>query len=358
MSTSSLIAWWVAALSLTGAMVAPAKAAEGRASAASAAPNSELTLGGPLLGYALSANLAAVEPFLGLPGAAFAGEPIVLPSPMRDLAVSSQRAFALGVRESSGQALLYRLHPLVPSPVGVRVSPQERAWNQVALSPTGSSAVLHGAGVAAILRGLPAAPELLRSVVFSSDEAVGKLAVRDDGGELLVAGREGPGRGRVVSYVGAAPPREVYTGGDDLHIRFEPRGSRALVTDRRRGEVWLLDGSKQARRLIPDSSQTQGGRSPLEAAFAADMIVVIHADGQIVITREGRAVGRELDCRCRPSGLAQLKEPDLFLVSRGRGAATVVRVDLSNPVVLLVARDQSLSEHSRPPIPLRARIRR
>lgn len=359
MPQSYLIVWCAAALSLSGVALAPAAGAEAEESSGGAARNSGLTLAGPLLGYARAASLSAIEPLLGLPGAAFAGEPIVLPSRMRDLAVSSQRDFALGVRESSRQALLYRLHPLASKPVGVRVSPEESAWHSVALSPTGSSAVLFGgeAGAAALLRGLPSAPELLRSIVLPSKDLIGKPAVRDDAGELLAAVRGGPGRGQVVSYRGAAPPREIYAGGDDLHIRFEPRGSRALVTDRRRGEVWLLSGSGQIRK-VADSAQSQGGHPPLEAAFSGDAIVVIYSDGRVVIERVSRSGRQELQCRCRPSGLTALREPDLFQVSDGPGAAAVVRVDLTNPLLFLVAREQSPAEQASPPVPLRARIRR
>jgi hypothetical protein len=243
--------------------------------------------------------------------------------------------------------------------VGVRVSPEGSAWGRVAISPTGSSAVLYGgaAGGAAILRGLPAAPELLRSIALPAAELIGKPAVRDDGALLLAAVREGPAIGKVLSFLGAGPPQEVYAGGDDLHIRFEPRGGRALVTDRRRGEVWLLEAAGQIRRKIADSTQSRGGHSLLEAAFSGDAIVVIDSGGRIVVQREGRSGSQELDCGCRPNGLIALREPDLFQVSDGPGAATVVRVDPMHPLVFLVARKQSLSEHARPPIPLRARIR-
>lgn len=359
-SGPSLIVWLFAALSLAGAMGAPAKGAEAEASSENAAPDSQLTLAGALLGYARSPGSSMVEPLLGVPGAAFAGAPIVLPATMRDLAVSSQRAFALGVRESSGQALLYRLNPLVRSPVGVRVSPEGTAWSRVAMSPTGSCAVLYGgdAGTGAVLRGLPAAPELLRSVVFPSAELTGRPALRDDGGELLVAVRAGPWSGRVLSYIGAAPPREAYVGSDDLHIRFEPRGGRALVTDRRLGEVWLLDGSARTRQLILNASQTPAGPALLEAAFAGDAIVLIYSDGRLVVERDSQTGRQELDCKCRPSGLVALREPELLQVSDGPGAATVVRVDLRGSLVFLVAREQQRIDPSRRAIPLRARIRR
>jgi hypothetical protein len=146
--------------------------------------NSDL-LGGPLLGYALRADLSGIHPLHGFPGASFPGPALTLSQAVGTPAVSSVASLALAAGERPGELLLYGLRSdsasarLLPSVLTVNTQP-----DQIVFSPLGQSALLYDRGRRQIevLAALQRRPLSLYTASLAGIQGMlTALAISDDG---------------------------------------------------------------------------------------------------------------------------------------------------------------------------------
>lgn len=261
-----------------------------------------LLIEGPTSGFAFDETSGAIRPILGLPGAAYLGDPLITGAAWASIAPGG--SLALVFRDG----VLYRvdgLARLAPSwsAVGnVEIVPDRAAW-----SDDGAVAVIYSAasGRAQVIRN--AGAQVAAGEVFELGEVAalavdreGRIVASTPGGVCLIAGE-----GNQMLLPGVRAAALVVTG-DSLYVAAS-------------GEVWqVADYAAQAKPQIVVAAP-----DPVGVALSRDGKRLFIADraGRAVLVYDlaSRAPVAELVVDFEPVTLARLSGADLWLLRASAG---------------------------------------
>jgi hypothetical protein len=226
----------------------------------------------PVLGFVTSAEQGELRLLLGIPGASAVGEPLAIPTGLRNLFFAPNQSYALLAPLSGG---FLGLMTFQGAQGGTAVSicgaiPQP---DIVAFSPGASTAALYSKaeGRLQVITGLPDSPQLARMVPESDlPDEVRYLAVADDGVTLL----EGTVHNAVYVLPQLGLPRLLYTAGDLQGMAFVPRTNDLLAFDRAAGTAFLLQDVERASAyvLLADGLSGLDGNVFLQTSRAGAVI--------------------------------------------------------------------------------------
>jgi len=161
-------------------------------SVAALSAQSELLVG-PALGFSPNADGTAVWPIIGIPGASLLGRRLVLGVEISRAEVSPRQDYLVAIRTEDGQPVISRLSAGTAAPVAIEGT--RRGETVFAISPSGPALGMFNQDlkILQVLRGFPAAPELVFE--FDASNIAGRvtaLAVSDDAAlALLGVSRDG-----------------------------------------------------------------------------------------------------------------------------------------------------------------------
>jgi len=297
------------------------------AGSAAAQMNSS-TITQPVLGLAVDAQAQTVRVLTGIPAASRVGGSMDTGTPLGAVSISSERAYALAVEESTGAAV-------VVSESGRHVLPGVRAGAlQTAVSPRGTAAALYfgDSGKALILTGLPDAAQILREITLDGPPTV--LAVSDDGASLAAVVPAGTDA-TVFFYSPAGPGQVLLHGARFSSLEFVP-GSAALLTSTETA-VYLYQSS-QGLQLLAD--QRDGIADVVGTAASGDgaRVFIAMRSGQVAVRNLATGTQTLLSCSCEPAGMWRLRGKAVFRLNElGAGPVWLVDGGATEPRILFIA---------------------
>ncbi len=269
---------------------------------------------GPVLGYVFDSQMGGVRPILGVPGASHFGEPIGLGIDTSRSAVSSVRGYVLGVSGETGRVSLFR-DPGSAAP-GVAVEGAAPAPDRIVLSPTGAAAALvyRDRNAIQVLAGLPESPALRGEVsLFGLPEPLSAMAVSDDGGSVLVAGRGRDGRDSLVLLSPGADPRTLGSAGRVAAAVFFAGKSDVIFADSAAQAVYQVRDARGAAEFVLIAD---GIADALALETTEDNRTVLVAGAKTITALDPQGGTRGVSrCDCVVAGLERLKGDSVFRVT-------------------------------------------
>jgi hypothetical protein len=282
---------------------------------------STATVGGPVTGFVFDAQLGAIRPMLGIPGAAYLGAAVA--SQLDSASVSPDGSAALAVQ--AGRLLLYTglgtQAPAVAPVAGAIAGIDHFAW----AAAGGAAAVFSSmAGQAQILTGLgqsPAAgapidlsaiPGQVASLAFDGQRILIGVASADSGGIYLAAAQS-----PVQRIAPAVSPSAIVLAGADLYF-----------ADNQSQQIWQVKtyATSPAAVLFANDS---GIASPCGMQVSADgrRLYVANADNRKLAVYDiaSRSLLQSLDLDFTPARLDRFGESSVYLLNdTGKGPLYVL----------------------------------
>jgi hypothetical protein len=287
---------------------------------------------GPSVGYLFDSSVKGVRQIRGIPGASLMSDPLDLGISVAGVEVAPRGDSAMAVA-ADGSVHLFRLKDGAAAEIAVKGLPAGPV--SVVYSPSGTAAVLVGAGGIQALSGLPDSAALVNlpgaPAVTVSEAASARpgrtsaVAVSDDGNYLLI------GRGRSITLTGPTGEGRVLA---DAHgvaaLAFAPGGHDAAIVTGGILSVFQDVTGASTRQDFPNAA------APAGLAFSADGAKVLMA-GPRAVTVQDRSTGEqklaECDCQIKeltPMGsMFRLNEP-------GSGPLWLLDASADTPKLLFV----------------------
>lgn len=273
-----------------------------------------LQIEGPISGFALDEASGSLRPIVGLPGAAYLGDPLI--AGLTWASVAPGGASALVVRDG----VLYRVDGLA------RLAPAWTAIENVALVPD-RAAWSDDASMAMIYSAATGRAQLIRNaglqIVAAEPVQIGQVA-------SLAVDREG----RIIA--GASEGVQLWNGGHAAMLLPGVRAAALTVAGANLyvaagGEIWLVeDYAVQPKPLVVAAAP-----DPVGLALSRDGRRLFIADraGRSVLVYDlaNRALLAELGLDFEPVTLARLSGPDLWLLRMGVGPSEPLFVLKTEP---------------------------
>ncbi|MBI3665930.1 MAG: hypothetical protein HY236_06850 [Acidobacteria bacterium] len=270
---------------------------------------------GPALGYGFDENLGALRPILGIPGASVLGGKLDVGVGFSVAEVSPRQDYALGIASGSKELLIVDL--AAGRAVARSLSGVAPGADRVFLSSTGAAASLYyrNRRSAAIITGLPGAPQLSGDFDLSAlPPLITAMAVSDDGRLLLAGVSEGAAAALFALRPGNSP-RYVAAAGNVTSICFLENAHDALIADSRDHEILLLREVGEAWERVLLAGPKDGISSPVAVSASSDgrRVFAVNAGSGVIaaLSLAGGAVAL-IPCRCSPSGLHRLNGNAVF----------------------------------------------
>lgn len=214
----------------------------------------------PILGYALDVAQGRFRYIAGIPGAAAIGPLIGSPMQFQKAWIAPGEGFALAepVGAASPGLVLCQFQSAslsVEKMPSIRQSP-----DLVVFSPIGGSAALYFAATKNVVKitGLPLAPKISSPVDLSMfPMELTSLAVSEDGG-ILLFGFSGNATGVVYSSSAASPFRQAAVADHATALTFIGAGNNALLADRDRSQIVLLENITGNVLALPLAGEAEG----------------------------------------------------------------------------------------------------
>jgi hypothetical protein len=278
---------------------------------------------GPVTGFIFDTQSRAVRPMLGIPGAAYLGNGVMIGLDAASVAPDGSAALAV---ERGGKLVLYtglrNAHPAALAVAGAIASPDQFAW-----APNGSAGAIYSsrAGQGQVLTGLGQSPVAAAPIDLSS--LPGQVTVLAfDGQRLIVA-------------VASADAGGIYLASASSGIqRIAPAVSPSAMA-LAGSSLFFSDSQSQQIFQVQDYAGTPGA-----VVFANDSGInspaglQVSADGQrLFVANSGsrklavydipsRAPIESLDLTFTPTRLDRFGDPSVFLLNAsGQGPLYVVR---------------------------------
>ncbi|HLH40156.1 MAG TPA: hypothetical protein VKX39_13485 [Bryobacteraceae bacterium] len=269
----------------------------------------------PLVGWL--PETGAIRPIIGLPGAAFLGDPLRVGQALANAAVSPKQDYILATSAETRQVL--RIAPNGSSAaLDVPLNP-----DQIVISPGGSSAAIFYSetGAVEILSGLPDAPAARAVAVNFSPRA---LAVSDDGQWIAAASPDG-----VFAWDANGGSRLVYSGNDAAAVAFSAQSSSLLIATPEQLLLISDPGGATGASVL-----AQGNFAPAGLSASPDRIVLANKNGTLYSIDSGGTAA--FDCQCRPGGVFALGH-DVFRLTTA-SAGPVMLFDAAAGAIFAVPR--------------------
>jgi hypothetical protein len=301
------------------------------------AASQDASLVTPALGFVFDANLGAIRPIRGIPGAALLGDPIDAGFPVASATISPAQDLAIA---AAGADTPLRLIQFQGGGSSVRLlDGAMTAPDRTIFSPAGRTALLYqSTGRLQILTGLPGNP-LARDLDISALNAnPAAMAVSDDGAFVVLAGGnqgENPGTSHrdagpiwLLTVDGAAS--QLALSGSTAAISFR-RDSHDLLAVAAGGDVYLVrnPANPDYRMVYAGDSQTSG---PVGVQFSWDGARAFTANTAGMLSVIDLITGRldSISCGCRAAALEPLAFRNIFRLTPA-SKSPVMLLDASSP---------------------------
>src|SRR5436190_9042251 len=302
-------------------------------------------IGGYTLGFVFDGRSSGLRPLVGIPGAAVLGAKLETGVAIRQAYLSPRQNYAVALTEN-GTVLVSMSSTAAPAiaPLGLDAS----AEGVVALSPDGSAGAFYNVSdaVIRIVTGLPAAPNVVRSVpVAAISGAIRLLAISNDAAQLVAA----------VDTTGANTLTQIDADGNGRTLANSTHISALqFIGDSK--DVLVADDADDTISVVQDVSASAVWR-PLAGAgegVAGPVSVDVSLDGKLVIVANGRARNifvfdpngsqrATYACPCTPAELGRLNGNSVFLLTdvSGTGPLWIFDGDSATPRVVFVPPGES-----------------
>lgn len=309
----------------------PAAVALAQTSASAVASDSALKV--PLLGYLVSTSPVTVRPVAGAPGAVVLGGAIPLPAGITAISAAPGQAFAVVEQAGASQSGVLTLS----LEGGGDVAPIANSFphsDRVAFSPSGSAAVLYSAaaGRAQVITGLPASPQLARTVDLSAAGPTGSvtsLAISDDA-QMILAGVSDDAQGAIWNFTADQSAQQITAAGVPTALRFFSGRKDAVAVDRGWRQVLMLPAGAAARIL---ASANDGIGAPSD--------VEISTDQQTIWVADGSAIDHTPLARRKSAHAPGQAAGRMFRIDAGSGAVTSMDSSVAAATLIRLAGDSA-----------------
>lgn len=267
------------------------------------------------------------------------GGAISVPAGITNISASPGQAFAIVEQAGGAQSGVMTLS--LDGVGDVRAIANSFAHSdRIAFSPSGLTAVLYNAGArrAQVITGLPASPQLNRTVDLSTVAGgeVSSIAVSDDGLSVLAGVSDGA-QGAIWNFPSGQSAQQVTRAGIPSALRFFSGKQDAVAVDRGWRQVLLLPSGSAARML---AGAADGIGAPMDIEVSTDQQSIWVADGgaadstPLARRKSGRASGQ-------PTGRMfhiDVASGAVTSMDSSVDAATLIRL-AGDSAFLLVSRD-------------------
>jgi WD40 repeat protein len=147
---------------------------------------------GPTLGFAVDNRGTSIRPILGIPGASLLGDRLALDMSVRNITISPNHDFAIGVRTEDSQVVFIDLRSSTAS-VG-EISGVHSSGNLIDVSPAGKAIAVYDyrSKMVQVIGNLPDAPALVSELDATTVSGrVTQVAISDDATLALVRAVDG-----------------------------------------------------------------------------------------------------------------------------------------------------------------------
>ncbi len=281
----------------------------------------------PRLGYVWDSAAQTLRAVEGIPGAAFLGDPLDLGGQYSQVAVSQKLDYALALSSESHNPVVLQIG--ADGMVSRAIPDALAAVDRIALSPTGTSALLYAAGkqVLQVITGLPAAPVVAKTF---TGIAAGPMAVSDDGSLVLLA--VGDALNPVFLAGDSDTPLSLPVSGPVSALALRPNAHGALIASS--GSVTLVSGIDSDARY---EVLQEDSRPVLAVSFSSDgaRSIAVYADGTVSTRTLATAESSVATCPCTPDGLQPLAGRSVFALKQGGPGPLFLYDGLQNRVVFV-----------------------
>jgi hypothetical protein len=276
----------------------------------------QATLSGPISGYVFDNATRSVRAIMGLPGAAYLGDPLLAGLEWASVAPSGEVALALkdgkwyAIRGLAAWAHWTELEGSFPAP-------DRTAWSQ----DGNTAAVSTGAGGGLrFFRNLLGGPEAVSGADLPGP--VTALAL-EASGECAVAAVKAEAEGGVYLACPGATARLLAAVGDPAALVLA-RGGRDLFVADRTGRILEIQDFREAARVMPFAEMPGSGWDPVGLAVSADQrfLWVAHRSERRLdsFDLDSRALAGQIGVEGEPVMLEPLAVKSVFLL-RSVGSA-------------------------------------
>ena len=291
----------------------------------------EATLSGPISGFVFDSGSRSVRAIMGLPGAAYLGDPLL--ADLEWASVAPNGAVALAVKDGRWYAVRGLAAGANWTELGSSLpAPEKAAW-----SPDASAAVVASGGGLRFFRNLPEGP--VASATAELPGPVTALAL-EASGECAVVTVKAEAAGGVYLACPDTPAR-LLAAGDPSALALA-RGGRDLFVADRSGRILEIQDFRDAARVMPFAEMPGPGWDPVGLAVSPDQryLWVAHGSEKRVdgFELESRALTGQLGVEGEPSMLEPLAIKSVFLLrSTGRAGEPLLVLEAGGqPAVYFV----------------------
>jgi hypothetical protein len=295
-------------------------------------PYSLTSISGPMLGMVFDHAREGFRLISGLPGASSLGDVLDLGMAISRAWTSPLQDYALVEIKDSRELMLLGPNDKQASLQSIRGA--IAGADQIALSPTGASAVLYRRGTLQLIAGLPQKTRLAAEIDISNvPEPLDALAVSDDGGAILL-GVSGQDSGAVYVATGRGEVWNISSLGRASAISFVRNTRNALLADREANEILMIQDVTGTAEKITVAGESHGIRQPVAVQISDDNRRVFIANSEsaaVLVLDLDTATLKHLPCDRIPSGFYRMGTTAVFRLT-----------DVSEkPLLLLQDRDEA-----------------
>jgi len=279
------------------------------AAALTAGQQDSARISGPVLGYVLDREAAALRPVFGIPGAATLGPQLDLGGEIHRSTIAQEAGYALAavgaerrvrlIRDLEGERSSTLLADVPPEPEGML------------LSPAGSAAALVYGDSVAVVTGLPGAPVVSRTFERATLLAGARIwAISDDGAHLLLSAPEA-----VYLLDAEGGWRFLLSTGRTAAAAFLAGSAEVVIADAAWNRVAWIRASGE---VIPLAGDAEGILDPVAVGVSRDnrRVFVANAGSRAVAVLDLAGGPASLvACQCELTGLERMQGNAVFRLS-------------------------------------------
>jgi len=270
-------------------------------------------ISGPVLGYVLDREAAALRPVLGIPGAATLGSRLDLGGEVHRAAVAQEAGYVVAAMGVERQVRLIRDLEGQRSSIPLADVPPDPA--RILLSPAGSAAALVYRDSIAVIEGLPGAPAVSRIVQRAALPTSATVwAISDDGAHLLLSA--GASEWEAVYLLDAEGGwRFLLSTGKTAAAAFLAGSTDTVIADGAWNRVAWVRASGE---IVPLAGEAEGVSEPVAVSVSRDnrRVFVANAGSRAVAVLDFEGGPASLvACQCELTGLERMQGNAVFRLS-------------------------------------------
>ena len=297
-------------------------------------PYSLTSISGPMLGMVFDHAREGFRLISGLPGASSLGDVLDLGMAISRAWISPLQDYALVEIKDNRELVLLGPNDKQASLRSIRGA--IAGAEQIALSPTGASAVLYHRvrGTLQLIAGLPHKARLTAEIEISNlPQSLDSLAISDDGGAVLL-GVSGEDSGTLYMATERGAVRNISSLGRASALSFLKGTRDGLLADRQANEILMILDVTGTAEKITVVGESQGIREPIAVQISDDnrrVFIANSGSAEVLVLDLETATVKHLPCDGIPSGFYRMGTTAVFRLT-----------DVSEkPLLLLQDRDEA-----------------